>query len=214
MKIKWLGHAAFLITADDGTSIITDPFGKYDGLNYEPINDLADIVFISHQHGDHCGGKVSGNPQQVDKPGKTTAKGINSKGIASFHDQASGTQRGDNIIFCFTVDGINICHLGDLGHLLSDQQIAEIGEVDILMIPVGGFFTIDAGEATQVCDQIKPGIIIPMHVSNSKCAFPIAKVDDFLQGKANVEKVGSSEKEFIKAHIPSTTKIVVLEPAG
>jgi L-ascorbate metabolism protein UlaG (beta-lactamase superfamily) len=213
MKIKWLGHSAFLITADDGTSIITDPYGKYDGLNYEPINEPADIVLISHQHGDHCGGKVNGNPQQVDKPGKTTAKGIDFKGIASFHDQAGGTQRGDNIIFCFTVDGINICHLGDLGHLLSDQQVAEIGEVDILMIPVGGFFTIDAGEATQVYDQIKPSIIIPMHVSNNKCAFPIARVDDFLRGKSNVEKVGSSEKEFAKTQIPSTTKIVVLEPA-
>ena len=213
MKLKWLGHAAFLITADNGTSIITDPYGKYEGLNYEPISEPADVVLISHQHGDHCGGKVSGNPIQIDKVGSTTVKEIEFKGVASYHDQSEGKERGNNIIFCFVIEGIRICHLGDLGHLLSNQQIQEIGEVDILMIPVGGFFTINAEEATQLCEQIKPKVIIPMHVSNNKCAFPIARVDDFLQGKSNVEKVGGSETELAKAEMPKAAKVIVLEPA-
>ncbi|MFO8102263.1 MAG: MBL fold metallo-hydrolase [Dehalococcoidia bacterium] len=213
MKIQWLGHASFLITGDEGTRIITDPYGAYDGLNYEPIGESADVVLISHQHGDHCGGKVGGNPEVVDKPQKVTVKGIEFKGIASHHDQSGGTERGDNIIFCFTLDGIKICHLGDLGHLLSDEQVEEIGKVDIIMIPVGGFFTINASEATRVCEQINPRVIIPMHVSNDKCAFPIARVDDFLQSKSNVERAGSSEKQFTKDDLPQEPKVVVLEHA-
>ena len=209
MKIKWLGHAAFLITAEDGMRIITDPFGKYPGLNYDPINETADIMVVSHQHGDHVGGKVTGNPQLVNKTGSTKAKGIDFRGIPSYHDPAGGKQRGPNTIFCFAVDGVKICHLGDLGHLLSKQQVADIGEVDILMIPVGGFYTIDAREATEVCNQIKPKVVIPMHVSNEKCAFPIATVDGFLQGKSNVERLDASEKEFGKEDLPSSTRIVV-----
>ncbi len=213
MKIKWLGHASFLITGDDGTRIITDPYGQYDGLSYEPISETAEIALISHHHGDHCGGNVGGNPQVIDKATNATVNGIEFKGIASYHDKSGGAERGDNIIFCFTMDGIRVCHLGDLGHLLSDEQIREIGEVDILMIPVGGFFTIDAGEATRVCEQITPKVIIPMHVSNSKCFFPIAGVDDFLQGKSNVEQAGNSQKEFNKDELPDEPKVLVLEPA-
>ncbi|NQT71696.1 MAG: MBL fold metallo-hydrolase [Chloroflexi bacterium] len=213
MKIKWLGHASFLITAADGAKIITDPFGEYNGLNYAPINEFADIVLVSHQHGDHVGGKVGGNPQQIAQAGSTTARGIEFKGIASYHDPSGGKERGDNIIFCFTVEGIHICHLGDLGHVLSDQQVTEIGGVDVLLIPVGGLFTIDAKEATQVCNQINPKVVIPMHVSNEKCGFPIATVEDFLQGKSTVERANASETEFEKEGLPAEQKIVVLNPA-
>lgn len=213
MKIKWLGHASFLITADDGTKIISDPFGKYDGLDYAPINESADIVLVSHTHGDHHGGKVQGNPQEVAKAGITTVKGIEFRGISSYHDQSGGKERGENTIFRFSIDGITICHLGDLGHILADKEVGEIGNVDILLIPVGGFYTIDAREATQVCDQIKPRVIIPMHVSNKKCRFPIAPVEEFLQGKPDVERAKASEKEFTKENLASATQIVVLDPA-
>ena len=213
MKIKWLGHASFLITAEDGTKIITDPYGKYDGLNYAPINESADVVLISHQHGDHTGGNVGGNPQEISSTGSSMAKGIEVKGVASYHDQSNGKERGENIIFCFAVDGIRVCHLGDLGHILSNQQVADIGQVDVLLVPVGGFFTIDAQEAAQVCDQLKPRIIIPMHVSNNKCGFPIAKIDVFIEGKPNVERTGASEQELKSTDLPEAQKIVALEPA-
>jgi len=213
MKIKWLGHASFLITAQDGTRIITDPYGKFDGLNYAPINESADVVTASHKHGDHFGGKVKGKPRVIDQPGTTTVKGISFTGIACYHDPSGGKERGNNIIFCFSVDGIRLCHLGDLGHLLSKEQIAQIGPVDILLIPVGGFYTINAAEAGRIAEQIKPRVIIPMHVSNKKCAFPIAGVEEFLKGKSNVKRTGASEAEFRKENLPAKTEIIVLEPA-
>ncbi len=213
-QLKWIGHSAFLITASDGTSILTDPFGTYDGLNYEPINESADIVLTSHFHGDHYGGDVTGDPRKISLTGVTKVKGIDFNGIASFHDSENGSQRGSNTIFCFTIDGINICHLGDLGHVLSDDQVSQIGQTDILLIPVGGFFTIDASEASQVCDQINPKVIIPMHVSNDKCAFPISKVDDFINGKSNVQHINGSQKEFDKEGLPATNIILVLQAAN
>ncbi|MCD6358885.1 MAG: MBL fold metallo-hydrolase, partial [Dehalococcoidia bacterium] len=102
MKIKWLGHASFLITSDDGTKIITDPYVVGDGISYGEIRELADIVTISHQHADHSNAAaVRGNPQVITKPEKKKVKGINIKGVASYHDKSSGKERGDNIIFCF-----------------------------------------------------------------------------------------------------------------
>ena len=213
MKIKWLGHASFVITASDGTRIITDPFGDYPGLKYSPINEVADIVVISHTHGDHVGGKVSGNPKQVNKAGVQKVGNIAFKGIETYHDTSKGKQRGQNIIFCFNVDGIMICHLGDLGHELSDSEIAEIGKVDVILVPVGGFFTIDADVAGKVCEQIKPKIMIPMHYKNDRCDFPIATVDEFLISKSNIRRMDSSEIELNAEQLPQDMEIVVLEHA-
>ncbi len=213
MKIKWLGHASFLITADDGTKVITDPYGPYSGLSYAPIEETADIMVVSHDHGDHAGGKVKGNPKQVNTVGSKRIGNIEFHGIATYHDTSRGKERGKNIVFCFTVDGIRICHLGDLGHALSKSEIDEIGKVDVLMIPVGGFFTVDARTATDICEQIKPKVIIPMHYKNDKCAFPIAGVDDFLKGKKNVKRMDSSEVELKAGQLPTTGEIIVLKHA-
>ena len=162
MKIKWLGHAAFLITSDSGTRIITDPYKPADDLKYGKIGESADIVTVSHDHFDHNNAAaVKGSPRVI--KGTTEAKGIKFKGIPTHHDEAGGKQRGNNIIFCFEVDGIRVCHLGDLGHPLDDKQVAEIGKVDIVLTPVGGNFTIDARVATEVCDKLTPRVIIPMH---------------------------------------------------
>lgn len=122
MKIKWLGHASFLVTSEEGKKIITDPYSIAGGISYSPINESADIVTISHDHRDHNNDEaVAGNPQVIREEGIRKVKGIEFKGIPSYHDVARGSQRGNNIIFCFTVDGINVCHLGDLGHLLNDK---------------------------------------------------------------------------------------------
>lgn len=213
MRIKWLGHASFLVTCEDGTKIITDPYDeKFGGLGYERIQETADIVLMSHQHGDHAG-KVNGNPQVITKAGITEAKGIEFKGIASYHDQSGGKERGPNTIFCFTVDSIRVCHLGDLGHLLSDEQISEIGDVDILLIPVGGFFTIGPEEATKVVDQLKPKVVIPMHFKTDKCDFPISGAEEFLKGKTDVERFKGSEKEFKKEELPAQVEFILLEHA-
>jgi L-ascorbate metabolism protein UlaG (beta-lactamase superfamily) len=217
MKIKWYGHSAFLVTSDQGLKIITDPYdpGAYgEKLTYRQIKDQADIVLTSHDHADHNDTKgLPGSPQIVKDSGVKTAKGISFKGTLTYHDPSKGSERGTNTIFTFTVDGIQVCHLGDLGHVLSEKELAEIGPVDLLFIPVGGFYTIDSKEATRVAEQIKPKVLIPMHFKTEKCRFPIAPVEDFLKGKSNVKRLKTSEATFDKANLPSQMEIVVLQHA-
>jgi L-ascorbate metabolism protein UlaG (beta-lactamase superfamily) len=214
MKIKWLGHACFLITSKGGVRIITDPYAVGGGINYSPIKEAADVVVVSHDHGDHSNvSTVQGKPEVVKGSGTKTAKDIQFRGIATYHDTSQGKQRGTNTVFCFTVDDVKLCHLGDLGHVLSPGQVNEIGAVDIMFVPVGGFFTIDAPVASQVCDQLKPKVVIPMHFKTPKCAYPIADAEDFLKGKRNVRKVGGSEVEFQREKLPAATEIMLLQPA-
>ncbi len=212
MKIKWLGHASFMITSDTGTKIITDPYVTAENLNYGEIKESADIVTVSHEHGDHSNvSGVRGNPEAI--RGTAKVKGIEFKGIPTYHDDAKGQQRGNNTIFCFEVDGMKVCHLGDLGHELSDKQVVELGKVDILLIPVGGYYTIDAAVASQVYNKLAPRVTIPMHYKNNKCNYPITGVDDFLQGKTDVTRLDTSEVEFKQGELPATPQIIVLKSA-
>lgn len=214
MKVKWLGHACFLISSDTGTRIITDPYATGGGISYGEIKETAEIVTVSHGHGDHNNAKaVRGNPALVNRVGTTEVKGMKFQGTPTAHDDAGGKLRGSNIIFCFEVDGIKVCHLGDLGHQLDEKQIAELGKIDILLIPVGGYYTIDAKVATQVVDKLAPGLVIPMHFKTAKCDFPITGVNDFLQGKTNVTRLEVPEAEFKAEHLPTSTQIIVLKPA-
>jgi len=215
MKIKWLGHACFMITSDKGTKIITDPYFTGGDLSYGEIKESADIVTVSHtQHSDHNNvDGIRGNPYKVTGMLAVEVKGVKFEGIPTYHDEAMGTLRGSNTIICFEVDGIRVCHLGDLGHQLSDTQVAELGSVDILLIPVGGYYTIDAKVAGQVCDRLKPKVVIPMHFKNNKCAYPIAGVDKFLKGKKAVSQLDASEVEFKQGELPASTQIMVLKSA-
>ncbi len=212
MKIKWLGHAAFLVTSDTGTRVLTDPYSRGEYLCYDEIKETADIVTVSHEHFDHNNAAaVKGSPTVV--KATTEAKGIKIRGIKTFHDESQGKERGTNTIFCFEVSGINICHLGDLGHALSDKTTREIGKVDVLLIPVGGLYTFGTAVANQISDQLKPKVIIPMHYKTDKCSLPIATADEFLKGKNNVTRLDSSEVEFKPSTLPPATKIIVLKPA-
>jgi L-ascorbate metabolism protein UlaG (beta-lactamase superfamily) len=215
MKVKWLGHSCFLITSETGLKIITDPYDTVKGVGYAPVKEAADIVTISHEHFDHNAvSSVTGKPEVVKGSGVKSVKGIQCKGIASYHDESGGKQRGANTIFCFSIDGIKVCHLGDLGHALSGGQLKEIGKVDLLLIPVGGFYTIDSKVATQVCNELKPKVAIPMHYKTPKLDFPVAGVDDFLTGKKNVKRLDSSEMEFKVEALPAVPEIVVLKPVS
>jgi len=214
MKVKWLGHSCFLITSGDGVRIITDPYAVGGGINYCPIKETADVVVVSHEHDDHSNiSAVQGKPEVVKGDGIKTAKGVQFKGVATYHDAAQGGQRGPNTIFCFTIDDIKLCHLGDLGHVLSPAQVTEIGTVDILLVPVGGFYTINASVASQVCDQLKPKIVIPMHFKTPNCAYPITGVEDFLKGKKNVRRMEDSEVDLERERLPATAEIVLFRPA-
>jgi len=214
MKVKWLGHSCFLVTSKGGVRIITDPYAVGGGIDYAPIKETADIVVVSHEHGDHSNvSAVQGKPEVVRGSGTKIAKGIQFRGIAAYHDTSQGNRRGPNTVFCFALDNMQLCHLGDLGHVLSPKQVNEIGAVDILFIPVGGFFTIDAAMASQVCEQLKPKVVIPMHFKTHGCAYPIAGAEDFLKDKKNVRRLESSEVDFEKEKLPATTEIVLLQPA-
>ncbi|RTZ94040.1 MAG: MBL fold metallo-hydrolase [Deltaproteobacteria bacterium] len=218
MKIKWYGHASFLIVSDDGVRIITDPYepGAYDGgIAYKPIEDTADIVTVSHDHADHNYVQgIKGNPEVVKGPGTHESKGITFSGYATFHDPSQGKERGENTMFVFTVDGVTVCHAGDLGHLLSADDAKALGPIDVLMLPIGGVFTLDPREASEVMDILKPGILIPMHFKTPGCGFPIASVEEFLEGKPDVQRAGGAEITLTKDSLPSPTRVVVLEPAN
>ncbi|TAK33832.1 MAG: MBL fold metallo-hydrolase [Chloroflexota bacterium] len=216
MKVKYLAHSAFLITSDSGTRIITDPYqpGSYGGsVGYAAITEPADVVTVSHEHGDHNYPQgVPGNPTIVKGPGEHKAKGISIKGVAAHHDDTGGSQRGSSDMMCFNVDGMNVCHVGDLGHMLSSEQLSQMGQVDVLFLPVGGVFTVDAVGATDVVDQVRPRVVIPMHYKVPKNGFDVAGVDDFLAGKANVVRVEGSEVKLERDTLPKETQIIVLQP--
>lgn len=177
MKIRWRGHASFVIEAA-GKQIVTDPFNAELGYPLKPIE--ADMVTVSHDHWDHNAvDTISGAPRLIKGIGIQDIDGITFKGIGCFHDRNQGRDRGKNTIFKITAEGINLVHLGDLGHTLTAAQIQEIGETDILFIPVGGKFTIDAAEAIETVQDLKPKIVIPMHFSTPHLSFALAPLEQF-----------------------------------
>ncbi len=218
MKIQWLGHAAFLIVTEDGTRIITDPYesGSYNGaLGYDPIQMAADVVTVSHeQHEDHNYTRaVQGDPIIITGLARKTIGGIEIRRVHAFHDNSQGKERGDNYISIIKADGLSICHMGDLGHLLDRDQINDIGRPDVLLIPIGGIYTIGPEEAAETINQLDPRIVIPMHYKTSKCGFPLATVEEFLEGKERVKQSADSTLEIQSDSVPQATEIVVLAHA-
>jgi L-ascorbate metabolism protein UlaG (beta-lactamase superfamily) len=218
MKIKWNGHSTFGVTSSDGARVITDPYipGSYDGaVGYAPIEDEFDVVLQSHDHPDHAGGDaIKGGPVLVTELGEQTVKGVKVKGVATYHDHHRGENRGENTVFNFEVDGVNVCFCGDLGHPLEDSQAAEIGNVDILLVPIGGHFTIDDKEAWMVANALNPKVIIPMHYKTEVLGFPIANLDPFVEGKDNVEYAGSYEIEIGAGDLADKQRIIVMDFVG
>jgi L-ascorbate metabolism protein UlaG (beta-lactamase superfamily) len=217
MKIKFMGHASFLITTAAGTRILTDPFNpdQYpDKLFYGKITEMVDIVTISHGHGDHGDtSTLPGHPMIIKGNGKFGADEVEFLGVETFHDAARGAERGKNTVFVISVDDLRVAHMGDLGHVLTADQAAEIGAVDVMLLPVGGYYTIDDEQAQKVAQQLGAKIIIPMHYRNEKCLFPISNVDKFLRGKANVTVADMSEIDVSKGDLPQQQHIIVLIPA-
>ena len=191
MEITWLGHSSFLLKDSKGRKLLTDPFDST--IGYEIYEGSPDIVTISHQHFDHNYTKaLTGNYEIIDKLGIFMAHDISIKGTPSYHDKDKGAKRGDNIIFTFKMDGYNICHLGDLGHVLSSDDIDTIGSVDILFVPVGGNYTIDGKEASEVTKKINPKIVMPMHYKTSRVSFPLDGVETFLMYMKNATKIDNN----------------------
>jgi L-ascorbate metabolism protein UlaG (beta-lactamase superfamily) len=193
-RLTWFGQSCFLLESAAGTRVVMDPIPAA-GLGYTPPKDLkADLVTVSHEHGDHNNvALVGGNPTVLrgltaDKKDwvkiEQKVKDVSVRSVGVYHDDQSGKQRGLNAVFIFEVGGLRVAHLGDLGHLLTEQQLATIGPVDVVLIPVGGFFTIDGRQAAQVVEQLHPSlIVIPMHYKTDVLTIKeLASVDAFLEG--------------------------------
>lgn len=214
MKLKWLGHAAFLLTSADGPRIITDPYipGSFDGdVGYAPIKETADAVTISHDHDDHSGWRLlPGRPQVIQGAGSFKAGAVSITGFDTAHDEASGAKRGRNTVYLFDSEGLRLCHLGDLGELLPESVARAIGAVDVLLCPVGGVFTIDAKQAHEVAARLKAKITVPMHYKTPKLGFPIAGVIDFIRSRPNVKQADAAEVEVKAGALPAGPEIWVL----
>ena len=198
MEIKYIAHSSFIIKTKNAT-VITDPFANSIGVKFPKV--AADLVTISHAHDDHNAVQnVDGSPTVFDWPGEFETKNVATIGIATFHDDEKGASRGSNIMYKFTVEGINILHCGDLGHVLDDKTIEAIGAVDILMIPTGGIYTVDALKAAAIAKKIDPTFVIPMHYAN-----------DQLNPKmfGELEPVSAFTKLFGGANIEPQPKLVV-----
>lgn len=186
MKIRWFGQSCFMFTAENGIKIVMDPYAKMFGhmCGYKLPEIDANIVTISHNHSDHNNvSAVKGDFVLIKELGVFSQEGIDIKGIPTFHDNVSGAKRGKNIVYNFRIDGLNVCHCGDLGHLLSLEQINEIGKVDILLLPIGGRATLDASGAAEVMKQLGPTVVIPMHYRTKAMGilgFLFGKIDTFI----------------------------------
>lgn len=216
-KITWAGQSCFQISVSaskESCDIVIDPFDEKIGLKMPNFN--ADIVLVSHGHEDHNNAKgVKGNPFIIETPGEYEKNGVFIQGIDSFHDDALGKERGKNTIYIIEVEDMRFCHLGDFGQKqLTDEQLDKIGHVDILMIPVGGNFTIDSSEAAKVIGQIEPKMVIPMHYALPKLKVELDDVEKFLKAMGKKE-VAAQDKLTIKASLlpkESEMNIVVLQP--
>jgi L-ascorbate metabolism protein UlaG (beta-lactamase superfamily) len=216
MKLKWLGHASFILTSDSGTRVLTDPYrsGAFDGaVGYCAIKEAVDVVTISHDHDDHnC---VDGLPegfQVVSGTGAHQVAGLTVTGVKPFHDQRQGKERGRNVAYVIEIDGLRVVHLGDLGHPLGPEEARALGRVDVLLLPVGGHFTVEPREALGVVGTLRPGVVIPMHFKTGKLNFPIKPVEDFLSLAGKHERPGKSEVEIRKDGLTGQ-RIIVLEHA-
>lgn len=213
MKLTWLGHSSFRLEESTGTSVVTDPFHPYVG--YEMPNVEADIVTISHGHQDHSYlSAISGNPTVIRNAGFYEIGGVHMLAQKSFHDGSKGAERGSNLLFKFRMDGVEVCHMGDVGEECSVMLVESIMPVNVLLIPVGGKYTIDAEQAKEYVDRIMPDVVIPMHYKTKDCDFDIDKVNEFLSffEDDDIVYVDSNTVEFDRADFDGeSTKVLVLE---
>lgn len=186
MKLEWFGHACFRISAERGI-LVFDPYtdGSVQGLRLMRL--FADRVICSHEHSDHNAA------DKIILSGRALPFEV--RQISCFHDENGGAKRGKNTISIVTADGLSVAHMGDIGHMLSDEQIAELGKVDILLIPVGGVYTVDAATAFKLYKRIAPKVVVPMHYRmGGRGLQNVAPVDDFLRyfSKSDIHRIGSS----------------------
>ncbi len=209
MDISWLGHSCFRIKGTQAT-VITDPYSP--DLGYSLGKPTARIVTVSHQHPGHSYVQgISGEPKVVSGPGEYEISGVLIIGMATFHDEEKGSKSGKNTTYLIEVDEISVCHLGDLGHVLTAEQVEEIEKVDVLLLPVGGGSTINAPMAAEVVRQLEPKVVIPMHYKTEAIKRELEPVDRFLE-EMGVKEVSSQPKLSLTAtNLPISTQVYLLD---
>jgi L-ascorbate metabolism protein UlaG (beta-lactamase superfamily) len=211
VTIRWWGQSCFSIVAADGTTVLNDPSGST--LGYPVPTVQPQVVTVSHDHPDHNQvDGISGTFETFKTVGDHDASGITFKGVLTYHDEQHTVE---NIVFVWEMNGIHFVHLGDLGHLLTDEQIAQIGAVDVLMVPVGGGPTIDAAKAVQVVKQLSPKLVLPMHYKTDKVTFLTDTADTFLDAAPDDWVVDRPNSPSITVNAEDFsargTKVVVLD---
>lgn len=179
MNIRWLGHSCFVLTESTGTVVVTDPYHDEVGFSMPPVK--ADAVTVSHGHYDHNNvAAVAGDPAVYNRVGSYEMEGVHISAFHTTHDEVQGAKRGGNLVFIYRLDGVDVCHLGDIGQPCSARICDAIGAVNVLLIPVGGHYTIDAATAKDYVDKLMPDIVIPMHYHTDDCDIDLDKLDEFL----------------------------------
>ncbi|MBI2288452.1 MAG: MBL fold metallo-hydrolase [Chloroflexi bacterium] len=208
MEITWLGHSCFRIKGVQAT-VITDPYSP--DLGYSLGKPAARIVTVSHQHLGHAYAQgVAGEPKLIAGPGEYETSGVLITGVATFHDEEMGAKRGKNTAYLIEVDGVSICHLGDLGHALTAGQKEALANVDMLLLPVGGVSTINARTAAEVVRQLEPKVVVPMHYRTEALKRELEPVDKFL-GEMGVKEITPQSKlSLTKAGLPISTQVFLL----
>lgn len=208
MDITWLGHSCFMIKGRNAV-VITDPYSP--NLGYSLGKPTAHIVTVSHQHEGHSYVQgIGGEPKIVTRPGEYEIGGVLIIGIATFHDNDKGANRGKNTVYLMEIDEMTVCHLGDLGHVLTADQVEETGNVDVLLLPVGGGSTISAPVAAEVVRQLEPKAVVPMHYKTPAISREMEPVERFLKEIGVNQITPQTELSITKSSLPISTQVFLL----
>lgn len=214
MKILWYGHACFRITSADGTVIITDPYDQ--SVPYKAPEGPAHVVTVSHDHFDHNAvNRVQGKPEVIRGVGEWTLHGVRIRGVAAFHDPKGGKERGKNVIFKLEVDRVVLAHFGDLGHALTAEQLRPLEDVQVALLPVGGFYTVGPKEAKEVVQALPSlRVVIPMHYRTEVVKdWPIRPVQEFLEAVDLTVREFKGEVEITPENLPKAREVWILSYA-
>ncbi|MCP5073111.1 MAG: MBL fold metallo-hydrolase [Rhodobacteraceae bacterium] len=216
MKITWCGHSAFVVASDSGlVRLLFDPYvtGSWNGaLRYAPIREKCDAIFVSHKHDGHFGyNTIGGNKALIRGYGKFWVHNVHARGVKTWHDDCKGQKRGENTAFSFQIDGVNVAHMGDIGHVLDKNQLEELGPVDVLMVPCGGRSTVDAEGAFGIVEQLQPRVVLPMHFKTESLDADLQGVEPFCGLFSHVEMV-SGPLTLTAGKLPGETTLMVMKP--
>jgi L-ascorbate metabolism protein UlaG (beta-lactamase superfamily) len=211
MEITWYGRACFRLRGRDAT-VISDPCPPSTGF-VAGRHDI-DLLTISHQHPDHTYTRSITAGLTLTRPGEYEFRELLITGVRTFHDGERGAVRGENIVFAVEIDGVHVCHLGDLGHLLAEEQLSELGPIDVLLVPVGGHVTLSPAEAAEVVAQVSPRIVIPMHYAVDGLSADLGEPDKFLHEMGAADAARQPKAAITAGNLPEAAQVVLLEPRG